>query len=140
MAFDISSPINRFPCLCWVVLSLPLPFFLVFLHIVTLSYLGTLGSLCPHRNPGDGDTSGSLKSVRFTPCCLRMAAGISCVSDMDANDSQPCRTGEDLADNPMCDEKLPEGKNGKKGHSLAVVELSRKGGWDHQLFLARQNL
>jgi len=125
VAFDSISQTTMFTHLCWFDFSLPCPLVLFFffffftcgLHQVTVSFTG-LGIPCPCYNPGDGDTSGSLKSVRFTPCCLGMVGGISCVSDMNANHSQPCRTGEDLGDNPRCDEKLPEGKNGKKATFL----------------------
>lgn len=82
-----------------------------------MSFTG-VGILCLYGDPADGDVPGSLKSVRFTPCCLRIVAGISCVSDMDVNDSQPCRTGQDLGDNPMCAKMLPEGKQGGKATFL----------------------
>lgn len=46
-----------------------------------------IGLLCPYHSLGDKDVSASLKSVRFTPCCLGKVAGTSCASDTDGSDS-----------------------------------------------------
>lgn len=76
---------------------------------MSLGFTG-IGILCPNRNLGDKDVAASLKSVRFTPCCLGKVAGTSCASDMDGSDSQPFRIGVDVGDSLTCDKKLPEWK------------------------------